>query len=320
MRGKVRYLSLCLAAVTLFGCKVEGFAEEDAAVTFDARPRPDGSTVHIPVYDAGMANAGVVPQVGSATTLDIGCWNVENFPKKAGSPVALADLIASMDLDIVAVSEINDQAAFDQVKARLPGWNGVLGSGNHGTGGEIPPQRLGFFWKESAATLTSTKPLFTTSSYEFPRPPFQATVTAGGKTFTLITVHLKAGISAEDQARRQAAHVVLEGYMRTLDGPVLLCGDFNQEVYGEPDAGTGTIYAPYLADSARYRMLTAPLDRAGGITFLDYSNMLDQMIGTSGLDSMIGAAAPLIPQLDDQYSPYESVVSDHLPVVLRLTP
>jgi len=318
MRGKVRFLS-CLACLALFACKVEGFPDQDdAGGVPDARPRHDAAQVVYP--DAGMANGDLVAQVGSDTTLDIGCWNIEQFPKQSTTAAALADLIASMDLDVVAVEEINDEAAFNQVIARLPGWKGALGEGNHGAGGQIPPQRVGFFWKESVAQLTETKALFTTSSYEFPRPPFQATVTAGAKTFTLIAVHLKAGIAAEDQERRRLAHVTLEGYMRNLPNPVLLCGDFNQEIYGEPDAGTGTIYAPYLADSARYRMLSAPLDRSGAITFLDYSNMLDQMIATSGLDPMVASEAPVIPQLDDQYSAYHTVVSDHLPLVIRLHP
>jgi hypothetical protein len=312
MRGKVGTV-ITLAALALSACKTEGFPDDDvdASVRYDARPKPDGSVLLHP--DGGA----LVQAVGSATTLDIGCWNVENFPKAAGSVQALADLIAALDLDLVAVEEINDPAAFQAVIARLPGWKGVLGSGN--AGGDLP-QRIGYFWKESVVTLTESKALFTASSYEFPRPPFQATVTANGKSFTIIAVHLKAGVAAADQERRRLAHIALEGHLRNLSGGTLLCGDFNQEVYEETDAGTGTIYAPYLDDSARYRILTAPLDRAGAVTFLDYENMLDQMVSTSGLDPLVAGEAPLIPPLHDEYAPYENVLSDHLPIVIRLHP
>jgi len=313
-----------LLSCALAACSTEGFPDDqtdppDAGVRYDAKVF-DARPADAPPADAGPPNTGVVPVIGTATTLDVGCWNVENFPMTPSSAKAVADLIASMDLDVVAVVEMNDPAAFQAVLGHLPGWSGVLGGGNHGAGSNgIPPQRLGYLWKNASASLTATKTLFDADGVAFPRPPFQATVTVGAKTFTMIVVHLKAGIDANDQSRRQQANIALEAYARTLTGGVMLCGDFNQNVYEQPDAGTGSVYSPWLSDPARYRFLTMAPEAAGLYSYLNFGgNMLDHMITTSGLDSLVAGQTPILPRLDQQYSSYESLVSDHLPVIVRL--
>jgi endonuclease/exonuclease/phosphatase family metal-dependent hydrolase len=320
----MRTVLAVLTALALVGCKVDGFSDagvaHDGAPVLDARPGVVVDARPLATNDAAVANPDVVPPVGTEATLDVACWNIENFPKAQNSVKAFADLVASLELDLVAVEEVNDPLAFQAVLDRLPGWSGVLGSGNNNAGGEIPAQQLGFLWKTAKVSVTDAHAIFTNDSSPFPRPAFQATVTSEGQSFTMIAVHLKAGVESADQARRAAAHLKLADYIDDLTGGTLLCGDMNQEIYGTPDAGAGSVYDPYLADATTFRLLSGPLDASGVITFLDFDNMLDHMIGTAGLDGLRDGEMPFIPPLHEQYSPYHSVLTDHLPIVLQLHP
>src|SRR3954464_7479758 len=81
-----------------------------------------GGSPDAPAIDADVARDDLVPAVGTATTLDIACWNLREFPAMPTTPRVVGDLIASLALDIVAVEEIADRAAFESIVARLPGW------------------------------------------------------------------------------------------------------------------------------------------------------------------------------------------------------
>src|SRR5690348_1683220 len=71
----------------------------------DATPAP---------ADADVARTDLVPAVGSPATLDVACWNLRMFPESAdATPRLVGDLIASMQLDVVAVEEIDSRAALD---------------------------------------------------------------------------------------------------------------------------------------------------------------------------------------------------------------
>jgi hypothetical protein len=77
---------------------------------------------------AGVSRRARTRSCGSAVTLDIACWNIENFPDAPETPSLVADLITSLDLDLIVVEEIANTAAFDELIARLPEHEAVLSS------------------------------------------------------------------------------------------------------------------------------------------------------------------------------------------------
>src|SRR5690606_42157527 len=74
----------------------------------------------------------LVAPVGSGATVDIATWNIENFPADESTPSLVADLVASLDLDLIAVQEITSVVAFNELVARLPDHGGLLSSHTYG--------------------------------------------------------------------------------------------------------------------------------------------------------------------------------------------
>jgi exonuclease III len=56
----------------------------------------------------------------------------------------------------------------------------------------------------------------------------------------------------------------------------------------------------------------------GAVTFLPAGIMLDHIIATRDLDKELTGSAPEVPPVDASIADYQTVVSDHRPVLVRL--
>lgn len=263
----------------------------------------DGS----PDIDAGQTG-GIVQAIGKPATIDVLCWNVRQFPSAATTVETLAAVLPALDVDVVAFMEIADDTAFANLKDKLPGWQTYLGKGDGYT-------KLALAWRSDRVMVTGATTIFD-SDYDFPRPPIVATVSHGAGSMTLVAVHLKAGRATEDAARRENANTKLAGWVAGRgNGPTLLCGDFNED---QDNGYAAKVYASWLAAPQTYHMLTAPLDHGGTATYLPGRIMFDQMISTVSLDAQLGSERPFVPAIDAEIGDYQGILSDHLPVALRL--
>ena len=62
---------------------------------------------------------------GTDETLDILTWNLENFPKQDNITINfLAELIDSLNVDIIAMQEIENETDFNNLVNKLNGWEG----------------------------------------------------------------------------------------------------------------------------------------------------------------------------------------------------
>lgn len=282
-----------------------------------------------PVADASTAVDGfapprddIVPAVGSATTFDLATWNIEFFPKADRSPQFLTNLIASLQLDLIAVEEIADTAAFDEVMTRLPDHTGVLSSHTYDNGSY---QKIGFIYREGTVSLSALELLFEDDTYAFPRPPVKTTVTVQGEggaslEFIAIAVHLKAGLDPEDAIRRELAIAKLDTYLRELiatgmEDEIVVLGDFNEVVTTELGR---QVLAAFLGAPTDYTIESEPWALDGGVSFIPASVMLDHIVTTAGLDAEVGNAVVVVPPLDTLVSRYDADLSDHLPVTLSI--
>ena len=279
-------------------------------------------------YDAAPGDAAwppprtdLVPAVGRDDTFDIACWNIENFPASPSTPRIVADLIASLQLDVVVAIEIGDVAAWAELVARLQDLDGALSSHVYVTGDY---QKLGVLWRREVVSVGTFDELFQTESSAFPRPAIALPVTYDDGvhaplSLELLGVHLKAGTAIDDVERRVQAVALLDEHVQARidsggEDRVLIVGDYNT-VLG--DAEGDQVFAPFQ-DPARYDVLTAPLAAAGAMTFLPAAVMLDHMTATAAIgDDLVGADV-VVPRLDEQYPGYEAGVSDHLPVIVSL--
>ena len=65
------------------------------------------------------------PQIGSDETLDIVTWNIENFPKNEQTINYLSEIINEINVDLIALQEIESQNSFEELISNLNGsWYG----------------------------------------------------------------------------------------------------------------------------------------------------------------------------------------------------
>ncbi len=294
--------AVILATLLAAGCDLRDGATADAG--------PDDGAID--GYRPPLS--GLVPAIGSAATLDLACWNIENFPATADTPAIVADLITSLDLDLVVVEEIASDAAWNELLARLPEHDGVLSTHRYTP---TSYQKIGLIYRPAIATVGTPELLFVTDSYGFPRPPFRVPVTVGALTVDVIGVHLKAGTTDEDAARRAAAARSLDAYLRAqVDGggedEVIVLGDYNERI---TTAAGQAVLAPLLA-ADRYVLRSAAAANAGAATFLPSGSAIDHILTTAGLADEVGARDAVVVPLGQQYPGYQRQVSDHVPVAL----
>jgi len=330
-RTRQAALALVLLLGTSAGCPAGSNAARDGGDDDVATAPPDAGFDDAGTLDAGSEDAGeqwpaartdATERIGSDATLDVATWNIENFPQSSRTPEIVADLIASMDLDLVAVEEIADVDAFAELVGRLPEHEGVLSNHAYGNG---EYQKVGYIYRSSLLRLEGSQLLLTAEGYNLPRPPLKVRVFVDDGVhaafdFTAIVVHHKAGTASEDIARRAAANVSLESWVRAYveggeDDEVLVLGDFN-EVLTHPSGLA--VMGPWLDAPALYRVETESLALAGEESFIPASVMLDHIVATAGLFDEIGGATPFVVHLENEIPTYLGAVSDHIPVVLRI--
>lgn len=261
----------------------------------------------------------VFAPIGSADTLEIAAWNIENFPARNTTPSRVADLIASLDLDIIVVEEIASDTAWKELMARLPEHEGILSDHRYSP---TDYQKIGIIYRTSIVTPSGVGLMFPQDTYEFPRPPFTARLAIddgvhAAMSVRVIGLHLKAGIAMEDGDRRRLA---LEQLDRTLraniaagdEDEIVIAGDYNEVL----DTTIGqTNFAPFLAAPDLYTVHTKAASDAGEITFVPGSVMLDHITTTVALADDLAGWQLVIPRLQTLPG-YLADVSDHLPVVL----
>jgi endonuclease/exonuclease/phosphatase family metal-dependent hydrolase len=280
--------------------------------TRESTPTPDSQVEPLP-----PPRTDLLPAIGSDTTLEIATWNIENFPATSGTPSVVADIIASLAIDIIVVQEIANEGAWSELTTRLSGTHDAVLSAHQYSPGEY--QKLGVIYRRDLVTPGEMTLLFPSDGYEFPRPPLMLPVTVDGNTIELVGVHLKAGVETEDADRRRLAIAALEDRFRTQidsggEADIVLLGDYNEEL----DSFGQTVLAPLLTAPDRYTVRTLPAATAGGFTFLGFGgSFIDHITTTASLDALWGGNATT--QVIDPRSAilgYLNKVSDHLPVVL----
>ena len=273
---------------------------------------------------ADNSSALVEPR-GSEETFDIATWNIKEFPRRGQRTIdTLAILIEDLQLDLIAFQEIADSIAFDSLLARLDGWDGFYSPDIR------PPDfylKTGIIYRTDQVSVLSWEPLFWNDTWECPRPPLRATVVAnlpgGTFDFYLIDLHLKALDDDSSRERRMAAMAMLKDYLDEIvpflpDHDWLVVGDFNDELTDPQDQN---IFWEFLQDSTDYTFLTLPL--AGNpywSSYPYYNSLIDHLMATEDAMGEYGEAGETITlRLDDEYSNYDYVISDHRPVMSSFT-
>lgn len=269
-------------------------------------------------------------EFGTAATLEILTWNIEHFPKRGPETVDLvARAIMAMEVDILALQEIQSVSSFQELDNKLAGWTGVR------AGSSAYEINLAFLYRESGDwVVDSAGEIFTDRPREFPRPPYVLEGRFRGTSVVVINNHFKCcgdnyldGELWDEETRRRDAGILLDAYVREnfAGRKVFIVGDLNDSL---TDGRASNVFNVFLDAPADWRFVDLDIAQgpSSGWSFPGWPSHLDHILVTaplfSAVDGLVAEVAviPLDEGLPGGWNEYDTRVSDHLPVALKLIP
>lgn len=274
-----------------------------------------------------------IPSADAPDTVDVGSWNLYWFgdPEHGPSDDDLqienaADVLGSLELDVVGLSEVVSEEAFDELMQQLPGYQGLLVTDAIVSGG------ADFYWDgEQKVALVhrerfeveSARVILEDHNWDFAgRPPLEVTLRfeEDGKPRTLVVIvaHFKALANSYGYERRIAAATALEDYLEEAYRYrwVLVIGDFNDDIYESTFGGHESPFST-LVESPYYRFTTDMLSEAGESTTTHYSSTIDHHLATDDLEERFVEGSAAVLRIDEHIPGYADTTSDHFPVLTR---
>ena len=277
-----------------------------------------------------------ISTVGSNNLFEVATWNIEWFGSTSEAPSNDAlqrsnarKVILESGIDLWGVQEISSTSAFETLIDDLgANYEGQLAS-NSGT------QRVGFIYNTDVIRVRQIRHILESSESDFAfRPPLQmeADVMLPDTTVivTFIVLHMKARADLDSYEKRVSASTRLKNHIdfsSLSSKPVVVLGDFNDELTRSIFAARPTPYNNFLEDSEKYRFLSYSLEMAGEGSFCSgsicssTSSMIDHILVTDELFAEVDATetAGVLEEAADVISQYGSSTSDHLPVYARFS-
>lgn len=256
-------------------------------------------------------------------------WNLETFPKNNQQTIDYASqIIEALDVDFIAIQEITDIPAFNQLANSLSNYNGYVESTYY--------DGLAILYKPSVVEINNIYRIYSTSQYwnAFPRAPMVIDITYNNQQVFIINNHLKCcgdgtlllNNTNDEEYRRYEAVNLLKSYIDTnlQNENVIVLGDMNDEL---TDTQSNNVFQNILDDSADY--LFTDYDIASGNStdwsYPSWPSHLDHVLITNELFDEFALPSATIQtiKVDDYlsggFTEYDTNVSDHRPVALKLT-
>ena len=288
--------------------------ERDSATPLDQGAAPDLQ----PDLEPDLGPQRHPLELGRPETFELGTWNLRNFPSSNGAEDLLVELLLQMDVDLFAVQEVADVAAFDRVVDRLPAHGGAWSLDTYGDGSY---QKTGLIFRVDQLRLRQTRRILDEDGWAFPRPPMQGEfeLRRPGRPpvdLVAIVVHLKAQAGETNEERRRSACDQLAAHVEALrrvrpDLAVVLLGDFNDSVWDPPP---DNVFRAFLQAPERYLFLSAQptVLSAWGRRF---GPLIDHVAITEPLFADWEGGTTWIVDVESWRVDYPDVLSDHEPVV-----
>ena len=276
-----------------------------------------------------VENPYAAGRVGTDSTLEVMSWNIENFAKRGAITAGhVIKVVEGLDVDIVALQEIENLSYFQQVREGLADW-----TGDRATSASYEVNLAFLYRINGPVVVTAVYEILTNHRSELPRSPFVLEGNLNGTDFVVINNHYKCcgdGVidsadSWDEENRRYNASLLLDEFIRTnfADKGVIVVGDFNDEL---GDRAVNNVFQNFIDAPDNYRFVDMPiaLDPTALWSYPRWPSHLDHILITQQFfdahqryDSLV-EVAPLHLLLGQGWSAYEKDVSDHLPVVVRL--
>tara|TARA_Y100001970_G_scaffold280197_1_gene388791 strand:- start:628 stop:1698 length:1071 start_codon:yes stop_codon:yes gene_type:complete len=262
---------------------------------------------------------------GDDNSLDVATWNIEWFPKNNQVTMDyVSEIIQQLDLDIIAIQEVDDTIMFDQMLNALQAYTGYYQSSWFAG--------LAFIYKTEIVEINDIYEIYTTSSYwnAFPRSPMIMDFNFMEKNYFIINNHFKCcgdGIidfndTSDEETRRYAAINLIKEYIdnNLENNRVIVLGDLNDNI---AEAPANNVFQEILNDSINY--LFADLEIAQGNSsewsFPNWPSHLDHILITNelfhGLNNFEVQTIKIDEYLDGGWNEYDQNISDHRPVAIK---
>ncbi|MCF6237783.1 MAG: hypothetical protein L3J79_03055 [Candidatus Marinimicrobia bacterium] len=264
-----------------------------------------------------------IPSIDDSARISIVTWNIENFPQLGSRTIDRVGLIMdSLDADFYCLQEIQDKSALETIVDDLPQYSVIISD-------ETSYMHLATVYKQDFFLPVFTENLFENNDYNFAgRPPllvsFLYEQDGVEQVLNLINVHMKC--CNDGIERRHQASAMLQDYlttkMATGDSNFVIPGDWNDDIYDADQSGEYS-FAAFLTDPDNFYYVTDDLAASGSAqnaSYPSYPSFIDNiLISRSLFDEYIGSEVRAL-RLDEVFSDYNSVVSDHRPVLWSFTP
>ena len=265
---------------------------------------------------------------GTDTTFEVMTWNIEWFPKNGQVTVDyVIDIIEALDVDLLAIQEVDDVTEFEQMMENLISYNGYLESSWFAG--------LAYIYKPDIIQINDIYEIYTTSPYwsPFPRSPMVMDLNYENERIIVINNHFKCcgdGIlditnPDDEETRRYYASNLLKEYIdiHFPNENVIVLGDLNDILSDSPqnnvfqlilDDVENYLFTDYeiaMGDNSEWSYPTWP-------SHLDHILITNELFDDFENDSSIISTIKIDEYLTGSWLEYEENISDHRPVALKL--
>ena len=314
------------------------------------------------IFSRNMAVSGTEGTDPRNNSFDVATFNLEFFgtdTKDAGGNEFgprddalqinnVRTVMETMAADVIAVQEVSDDNAFNQLVAGLSGYEKIVSNRWSYSFGppdpNFPSQKIGFIYNTATVQLVSAQVMFvqlyndikagtltlpsypggmSSSFWSTGRLPFMATfdVTINGvsKRIRMIDIHAKSGSAQADYDRRKYDVQVLYDSLTAQYAieNIILLGDFNDDVDVSLLKGEASSYKALVDDVANFNVLTYALSQTGASSFPKSSSFIDHIVISTELNNSYISHSTAVEDARTYISNYLNTTSDHLPVIAR---
>ena len=265
---------------------------------------------------------------GTDSTFEVLTWNIEWFPKNDQITIDyVTQIIEALDVDILAIQEVDEISAFEQLIDSLGSYEGYLESSWFAG--------LAYIYKPDVVQINNIYEIYTTSPYwsPFPRSPMVMDLNFMNERIIVINNHFKCcgdgflnlNDSGDEETRRYYASNLLKEYIDNnfTNENVIVLGDLNDIL---SDNLENNVFQPIINDTANYLFADYEIAFSNNSdwSYPTWPSHIDHILITNELFDEFEDTNSVIQTIKiDEYLTngwweYENNVSDHRPVALKL--
>ena len=262
---------------------------------------------------------------GTDDALDIITWNIEWFPKNNQVTIDYVEqIIEALDVDILAIQEVDNISSFNQLINSLENYEGYLESSWFAG--------LAYIYNTQTIEINDIYEIYTTSPYwsPFPRSPMVMDMNFMNENYIIINNHLKCcgddnmNLNDEDdeETRRYIASGLLKDYIDNYfpNSNVILLGDLNDNLTDSPN---NNVFQMLLDDSENYLFTDMEIAQGSNSdwSYPNWPSHLDHILITNELFDMFDHVETIRIDyfMDGGFNEYDQYISDHRPVALKIS-